>query len=333
MEHDKLTTRLRAARPAAATIDPDAFDAALLERLRQQPAPPRGARRPRRALTAAGGVVAIATVIAVFGGSPSGPTPAAAVTQALHWLNPPAGTILHTLSISTQGGHTTTLEMWQAANDPTTERLRYGGDPTYETAGAAVYDPSTNTIYLGTADAPSSPLAKAQLGAGRVDAKVGTLLPGDPIVEKVRTLLQDGDMTVGSEETHDGTLAFPISLNADAGRPIWTLWVSATDGRPLELIDPGRDSAEAPQDVRWPTYQILPGTHAGALLTLAGAHPSAHVVSNRAQIVVADQRLMGKQQSNNPAADARGPALGTIAVIRTPTGARRAISEVRVAPC
>lgn len=311
MEHDQLTTRLRAARPAATMVDPDAFDAALLDRLRRQPTPQRGARRSRRALTAGGGVAAIATVLALFGGSPSGPTPAAAVTQALHWLNPPAGTILHTLSIATQGGHTTTLEMWQAADHPATERLRYGGDPTYETAGAAVYDPSTNAIYLGTADAPPSPSGKAKLGAGRVDAKVGTLLPGDPIVEKVRTLLQDGDMTVGSEETHDGTPAFPISLNADAGRPIWTLWVSETDGRPLELIDPGRDSTEAPQDVRWPTYEILPGTNAGGLLTLAGAHPSAHVVSNRAQISVAVQRLMGKQQWNNPATKRGARSVGS----------------------
>ena len=300
MEHDELMTRLRAARPAAAMVDPDAFDAGLLDRLSRQQTPPRGVTRRRLALPAAGGVAAVATVLVLLGGSPSGPTPAAAVTRALHWLNPPAGTILHTLSIAAQGGHTTTLEMWQSADHPATERLRYGGDPTYETGGGAVYDPTTNTIYTRSANAPSN-TSKANPGAGRVHTTDGTLLPGDPVVEKVRVLLQRGDMTVGAVAAHNGTSAFPISLKADAGRPVWTLWVSANEGRPLELIDPGRDAGEEPQDIRWSTYQILPATNASALLSLSGAHPSARVVSNRAHIPAVAQRLLGKQHAARPA--------------------------------
>jgi hypothetical protein len=223
--------------------------------------------------------------------------------RALHWLTPPAGTILNTRSVATQGGHTTTLELWQSADDPATERLRYGGNPTYETAGGAVYDPATDTIYA--APPPTASRAdNAKLGAGRVDARRATLLPGDPIVDKVRTLLQDGRMTVGAESMHDGTAAFPISLKADAGQPVWTLWVSAADGRPLELRDPGRDASEAPQDIRWPTYEVLPGANADALLTLTGAHPSARVVSDPAQLTAAQQRLMGMKSSPDPAAKA-----------------------------
>jgi hypothetical protein len=302
MERNDLTTRLQAARPAAAIVDPGAFDAALLDRLCAQPVPPRRTVRRTLALPVAGGLVATATAVAVLAGGPGGPSHADAVTrQALHWLTPPAGTILHTQSVATQGGHTTTLEVWQSADDTRAERLRYGDNPTYETAGDAVYDPATDTIYA--VPRPTASRAdNAKLGAGRVDAKGAKLPPGDPIVDKVRTLLQDGQMTVGAETTHDGTAAFPISLNADAGQPVWTLWVSAADGRPLELRDPGRDANEAPQDIRWPTYEVLPGANADALLTLAGAHPSARVVSDPAQLTAAQQRLMGMKSSPDPAA-------------------------------
>ena len=168
------------------------------------------------ALPLGGGLAATATAFVVLAGGPGGPSRADAVTQALHWLSPPAGTILHTRSVATQGGHTTTTEMWQSADDPATERLRHGGNPTYETAGDAVYDPATDTIYAAPAD-PTSPADDAKLAAGRVGAKTGTLGPGDPIVDKVRTLLQDHRMTVGAETTHDGAAALPISLKAGPG--------------------------------------------------------------------------------------------------------------------
>jgi hypothetical protein len=59
---------------------------------------------------------------------------------------------------------------------------------------------------------------------------------------------------------------------------VWKLWVATADGKPLELRDPGRDAKEAPQVIRWPTYEVLPGTSARKLLTLKGAHPTADVV-------------------------------------------------------
>ena len=98
-------------------------------------------------------------------------------------------------------------------------------------------------------------------------------------------------MDVTGRENHDGNDAWVISLKADVGRPVWTLWVSAADGKPLELRDPGRDASEAPQVIRWPTYEVLPDAGADKLLTLTGAHPSARVVHDPAQVDAAERRL------------------------------------------
>ena len=68
--------------------------------------------------------------------------------------------------------------------------------------------------------------------------------------------------------------------------------MSAADGKPLEVRDPGRDANEAPQVIRWTTYEVLPETGADELLTLTGAHPSARVVDDPAQVEAARQRLV-----------------------------------------
>jgi hypothetical protein len=65
---------------------------------------------------------------------------------------------------------------------------------------------------------------------------------------------------------HDGADAWAISLKRGEGRPVWTLWVSAADGRPLELRDPGRDANEAPQVIHWPVYEVLRGAAASEAL-------------------------------------------------------------------
>ena len=272
MEHDvtqDLDRRLRAARPAAARIDEHAFDAELLTGLRDQPIAHR--RRVPRAVTVpvAAGVTLTATALVMFGGGPGdvgGPSSAAAITQALHWLSPPAGTILHARSVESQGGRTTTREFWQSADDPTSARLRITGSESYETVGDSRYDPATDTIHVGGAP------PKGQVGGGRA------VPPGDPIVAKVKVLLQNGNLKVTGREVHNGTDAWTIALRPDAGRPVWRLWVATADGKPLELRDPGRDANEAPQVIRWPTYEVLPGGGADKLLTLKGAHPTARVV-------------------------------------------------------
>ena len=74
-------------------------------------------------------------------------------------------------------------------------------------------------------------------------------------------LLQDDRMTVAGRELHDGVEAWVIRLRPVEGEAEWTLWVSAADGKPLELRDPGRDG-QAAQVIRWSTYEVLPGSAA-----------------------------------------------------------------------
>jgi hypothetical protein len=298
MEHDlsdDLERRLRAARP---NVDEHAFDAQLLARVRELPIAPRRSVPRTVAIPVAAGVTLTATAVVMLGGGPGdvgGPSSAAAITQAaLRWLDPPPGSILHARSVETMGGRTTSREFWQSADDPTAERELTEGAQIFETAGDDLYDPATDTIYDSPAKPPASgdDVRKAAR-AGRGGKPDDAALPaGDPIVDKVRMLLQDGRMAVTGPETHDGTEAWAISLKPDLGRPVWTLWVSAADGKPLELRDPGRDANEAPQDIRWTAYEVLRDADANRLLTLAGAHPSARVVHDGAQIEAAEQRLM-----------------------------------------
>lgn len=281
---DELDRRLRAARPAMARVDEDAFDAQLLARVREQPIAARRTVRRAVAVPVAAGVTLTATAVVMLGGGPGdvgGPSSASAITQALRWLNPPRGTILHVRSVETQGAQTTTRELWQSASHPQSERQVITGAQSFETAGDGLYDPATDTIY----DSPAGAPAAGKPGDGAMPA-------GDPLVDKVRILLAEGRMTVTGREIHNGTAAWAISLKPDAGRPVWTLWVSAADGKPLELRDPGRDASEQPQVIRWPTYEVLPGSDANGLLTLTGAHPSARVVHDANRAEAAAQRLM-----------------------------------------
>ena len=116
---------------------------------------------------------------------------------------------------------------------------------------------------------------------------------GDPVVKKVRVLLENQDLTVTGRVSHNGQDAWEISLKPDAGRPVWTIWVSAADGKPLELRDPGRDADEPPSTIRWETYEVLDDADAAQLTTLQGAHPTAKVVRDRAQVDAAFERVFG----------------------------------------
>lgn len=293
---DDLQARLRAARPRAGHVDDDAFDAELLTRLRTQPIDRRRAVPRAVAVPVAAGVTLTATAVIMLGGGPGdvgGPPSASAVTQALRWLNPRPGTVLHVRSVETSGSRTTTRELWQSADDPGSGRQVTTGPRSFETSGDAFYDPATDTIY----DPPAPSLKGDEASEGKATtggAKPGdpAMPAGDPIVAKARSLLQEGRMAVTGRESHNGTDAWAISLKPDAGRPVWTLWVSAADGKPLELRDPGRDASEPPQVVRWPTYEVLPASGAQRLLTLTGAHPSARVVRDPAQVAAAERRLI-----------------------------------------
>ena len=142
------------------------------------------------AVPVAAGVTVTATAVVMLGGGPGdvgGPSSASAITQALHWLGPPAGTILHVRSVETQGAQTTTRELWQSADDPTSERVLVEGAQTFETSGDALYDPATDTIY--------DPAGAAAGRGHQVPAPGQDGLPrprGDPVVDKVRILLEQG---------------------------------------------------------------------------------------------------------------------------------------------
>jgi hypothetical protein len=292
-DHDlTLERRLRASAPP---VDDTAFDAALLARVRRQPVARRSLPRTV-AIPAAAGATLTATAVMMLAGGPAdvgGPSSASAVTQALRWLDPPAGTVLHARSVERQGGRTVTRESWRSADDPGAERERFTAGRTYETSGDALYDPATNTIYQGRAGdkGPQLPPEAAALPAS------------DPIVTKVRILLERGDLKVTGRVRHGGTDAWEIALRPGEGRPVWKLWVSAADGRPLELRDPGRDASEPPQEIRWPAYEVLPRNSAARLLTLRGAHPTARVTRDPAQVEAAQRRLLGG--AKDPAAAKR----------------------------
>jgi hypothetical protein len=294
MEHDDLTLnrRLRACGPP---VDETAFDAALLARVRQQPVARRTPSRAVAVPVAAGATLATAAVVMLAGGPGDigGPSSAAAITQALRWFDPPANTVLHVRSVERQGGHITTRELWQSADDPAVQREVFRGDQTYEASGDALYDPATNTIYenAGAKSGSSMPPEAAAMPAS------------DPIMLKVRVLLERRSLEVKGRVRHGGVDAWEIALKQGAGRPVWRLWVSAADGRPLELRDPGRDASEPAQEIRWPTYEVVPAARSRNLLTLRGAHPAARVTRDPAQGEAAQRRLF--DGASGPAAAKR----------------------------
>jgi hypothetical protein len=343
---DDLDVRLRQSRPVDADVDADAFDADLLARVRSTPLASRSVARRPIVLPVVAGVTVVATAAVLFIGGPGGtggPSSADAITQTLHWLDPPDGTILHARSVENDGDQTFTREFWQSADDSGLRREVFQGSQNFEIAGdETFYLPAANTIYdapKGAADkpraegtpegrrkqvedtagedaakaaklraegktpdetdggvkpAPSSAeqRAKASGAAANGVGEANEPLPvGDPVVVKVRMLLQDDRMTVAGRELHEGVEAWIVRLRPVEGEPEWTLWVSAADGKPLELRDPGRDGRAA-QVIRWSTYEVLPGTAANrAQLSLTAAHPDAQVVDDPAQVDAARNEL------------------------------------------
>ena len=165
--------------------------------------------------------------------------------------------------------------------------------------------PSEKAADTPAAEAAKIEQSKAPLAADAVKAKQLASDPNvsgpgksederpleDPVAAKVRSLLHDGRMEVTGHALHDGVDAWAISLKPGFtdGRPGWTMWVSVADGKPLELLDPG---APGGQTIRWPVYETLPENTAAQLTTLEGAHPSAKVVHDPAQVTAAEQRLL-----------------------------------------
>ena len=262
MEHDMtddLDRRLRAARPPTAHADEDAFDAELLARVREQPIAARRTVPRAVAVPVAAGVTLTATAVVMLGGGPGdvgGPSSASAITQALHWLNPPRGhdparpqrrdpgrADDHARVLAVGGRSRRRARAARAARRASRPRA------------TRCYDPATDTIYDRRRAAPRPSRRPRKPGDdGRLPRRRSPIRRA-----RSGSCSQEGRMVVTGREIHNGADAWAISLKPDVGRPVWTLWVSAADGKPLELRDPGRDASEQPQVIRWPTYEVLPG--------------------------------------------------------------------------
>ena len=183
-------------------------------------------------------------------GDVGGPSSASAITQALRWLTRrTARSCTSAASRPRAGGRPRASSGSRPTIPPRRARCSSGAAGS-RPSGDALYDPATNTIYDRRAGARArSRQARRPGPAGR---RSGRRQGPDPAAGG-----PDGGHA--GARCHNGVDAWAISLKPDVGRPVWTLWVSAADGKPLELRDPGRDASEQPQVIRWPTYEVLPG--------------------------------------------------------------------------
>jgi hypothetical protein len=152
--------RIRAARPPLHDAEPDE---ALLPSVRARPVP----RRPRRrvAIPAVAVVAAAVAAFVTLGGDR--PDTASALSEAMRWFDPPAGTVVHSALVDDTGR---TREFWQDVDD--LERSRIVEPNGYETSEGAIYDPATNTIYTdaGTRVPGKGPDAKVVSDGAQYDA-------------------------------------------------------------------------------------------------------------------------------------------------------------------
>ncbi len=296
--------RIRAARPPIADSEPDD---ALLRRVMAQPVPRR--RRRPVAIPAVAVAALVAAAFVLLGGDT--PENASALSQAMRWFDPPAGTILHSRIVDDNGQ---AREFWVDVGHP--EHSRTIEPDGLEVGAGAIYDPATNTVYLDNGRRPSAvkggkdtedmakrdAIKKAKLDAedpgatetrpapGRVDKPADENLPaGDPFVAKVRVLIDLGHAVVKGREVHDGVDAWAITLAAGERAP-WTVWVRADNGKPLAFTDPGDPARDkAPENGVWATYEKL--DRGDVPLTVRAAHPDAKVVTDGAQFDARLQRV------------------------------------------
>jgi hypothetical protein len=285
-----VNERLRAACPPVPDAEPDRE---LLAQVMDQPVARR--RRPRVALPAAAVAALAAAAVVLLGGN--GPDTASALAQAMHWFDPPAGTVLHSVMVDQSGQ---THEFWQDIDHPEQSRtIELGG--AYEYGAGGIYERASNTIYMDdgartagkgpdpAADAlkraklagDSKRPAEAEPGKSSDRVKVPETLPkGDPTVAKVRVLIDLGRASVQGSEEHNGVQAWKIALTDTADRAPWVLWVRADDGKPLAIDDPGDPARNrAGEHSRWTTYEVLDS----GTVSLRAAHPGARVVHDGAQ--------------------------------------------------
>ncbi len=223
--NDDLDRRLRAARPAASRVGDDAFDGALLARVRQQPIASRRSVPRGVAVPIAAGAIAVATAAVVLGGGPDnvgGPPTAAAITRETLQLVRAAGRKHparpqrpddrfrdpHARVVAVRrpsDGRTGADRGHDHLRDDARRDLRPGHEHHLRRRDRRHARPAGHEE-----GAPGGRDCPASAGRGR-----GSL--GDAIVTKVRTLLGRGELTVSASGLHDGVDSWAISLGADAG--------------------------------------------------------------------------------------------------------------------
>jgi hypothetical protein len=168
-------------------------------------------------------------------------------------------------------------ESWQASSPPYDQRLIVNNDGLEIAIADGVpqlYDPETNTIYIGPRQDLKSmpPKARAERAGGR-NARTGMTVDagGDLYREKILLLLDSGRAREDGRTTVDGREA--IRIVASEGGMM--LLVDADSYEPIEWrVSENGMTTEA----FFPTYERLPADAASAdLLSLTAQHPDATI--------------------------------------------------------
>ena len=256
MGNDRPMTSSPSARhpPAAADVDEDAFDASCWPACASSRSPRAAPSRAPSPCRCGRGRdpyrdrAVMSPAAPATSAAPRRPRPSAGPALA----DPPPGTILHVRSVETQGAQTTTREAGSRRTSPPPS-ARAPRAHTLRDLGRRALRPGDRQ-HRTTRQAAGRGRRKKGQGGGPKVATAGTprtgkpgdeaMPAGDPVVDKVRILLEEGRMTVSGREIHNGTDTWAISLKPDVGRPVWTLWVSAADGKPSSCGS-RRDASES----------------------------------------------------------------------------------------
>jgi hypothetical protein len=247
-------------------------------------------RRPRRlalriaVAAAAAAAVSLGVLSALPGSGPS------IVQRAAAALRPSDGTILHVVLVGTTTGatgqtETVRLETWHSSSAPYDEREVLTRDGrTVESATldgvAQLYDPSTNTIFVGPKATEAAP--------GKVGAPPAGDAEGDRYRAKILGLLDSGRIHEAGHVSAAGRDA--IRLVSDDGSV--SLLVDASTYEPIEwrVSQDGITAA-----AQFPVYERLAATGDNlTLVDLRSQHRGARIDESAADYGAAVHEVAGK---------------------------------------
>lgn len=277
---------------ADAGLDTESALRLIASELDRLPAP-RRARRRRAALrvallagVVAAAVFAVANVASTGGGSAVPPAQARTILRHVRaaLVFPPHAIYEEDAvgSVTARDGarFSSRTQEWVSTSPPYNQRLvrSWNGKVQWEqefvNARLDLYDPRTNTIYLGVAQNTSS------LAPGPVSALSG-----------VYVLLWDPHVKINRNAVLDGKKA--IELTDHAGRFSW--WISPSTYKPLQSEDRWDSLPDGQGGVgifRYPIARVLTGPAASPkLLSLRAQHPGATVDHSSTDYAAATWRM------------------------------------------